>query len=125
MQGQNGAAKGNIARFQRLLHRRLQTARHIPIVGLQQDMIAADEIDTAIDDRLIRLDVETLALLGRDGLLKVAAQPRVEHSIGGPVMRAAPRLERFGRAVRGEQGRVQRTAPTAILRRPLSTLRAR
>jgi hypothetical protein len=73
---------------------------------LRQDMIATDEIDTAIDDRLVRPDVKALALLGRDGLLDVAAQPGVEHGVGGHVVRATPGFERLGRAIRREQGRV-------------------
>ncbi len=107
MQILNGAAEGDVARLERLFHRRFQPARYIPIVRLGQDMIAASEIDAAIDDRLIRADVEPRALLRRDRLLHIAAQPRMELRLRRHMMRAAPGFERLRGAVRGEQIRVQ------------------
>ena len=129
MQRCDGLAERGVGGLQHVVHFRREPRRHIPVVGLRQHLLAALEPDPPVAERLVRLDVERGAHLGRRGLVGVAhALGDDQRRIGEPVI-GAPSLQREGRALMAEKVGVealdqrQRFEPADEARRPGRGLR--
>jgi len=116
MKRRDRLAERRIRRVEHMVHLRRHPRRHVPIVSLGQHMVAALKPNMAIEERLIRLDVERGAHVG------VRWFGCVAHPLGDAAWRigefviGAPALDGERRAVVGEKIGVQRFGGAPTLR---------